>query len=90
VQVTVQAYVNYGRWVADCPNPACTNAMAIEPGKDEFRCEFWGGTPQAPRLEGCRTVAEIGWPDDPYGVMADLIDLPEPQRNWRPATVEAQ
>ena len=26
------AYVNHGRWVADCPTPACHSAMAITPG----------------------------------------------------------
>jgi hypothetical protein len=82
------ARLDWGRFVADCPNPACTNALAVEPGQEMFKCEFKGGTPAAPRIEGCRTVAPLDWPADPDAVWREVADLPESQQNWRPQTGE--
>lgn len=69
------AYLNWGRWVADCPNPACTNAMQVEPGQAQFECT---------RPAGCGTTAPLAWPDDPAAVEAEVADLPESQRHWKP------
>jgi hypothetical protein len=78
------ARLDWGRFVADCPNPACANAMGVEPGQELFRCEFPAGTPQAPRIDGCRTVAPIDWPADPEAIWRAVADLPESQQQWRP------
>ena len=32
------AYVNHGRWVADCPSPACTGAELVDPQDPRFYC----------------------------------------------------
>jgi hypothetical protein len=32
------AYVNHGRWVADCPSPACTGAELVDPDEPRFYC----------------------------------------------------
>ena len=31
-----QAYVNHGRWVADCPRPYCGNALKLTPNQAVF------------------------------------------------------
>lgn len=67
------AYINWGRIVADCPNPDCTNALALDPGQSEFRC-----------LQGCGMVAQVEWPEDIGAIEASLADLPESQQQWRP------
>lgn len=34
----VVAYVNHGRWVADCPDPACAGAELVDPAEPLFYC----------------------------------------------------
>lgn len=77
------ARLDWGRWLADCPNPECTNAMALEVGQQRWHCRFpldsvghaWGG---------CGVTAGVVWPDNPESIARELAGLPEAKRNWRP------
>lgn len=68
-----RAYINFGRWVADCPSD-CGSALQLQPGQTLFPCEE------------CRRFAEIDWPDDPDGLWEALQRRPAPRnRNWFPS-----
>ena len=75
---TAYAEVNWGRWIARCPNPHCHNAMALEPGQTTFHCQGPGS---------CWSRAQILWPPQH---MADgiaellMIRRDETTRNWLP------
>ncbi len=70
------AEANWGRWIARCPRPWCTNAMAVSPGQPWFRCDGPGG---------CGWVARLSWPADPEAIEALLLMRPvERTRNWLP------
>lgn len=72
-----RAYVNHGRWVADCPRPYCGNAVALEPRQTTFHCGSAGG---------CQLIAEVVWPSDADEIWAALAVRPVPTtRNWAPA-----
>ena len=77
------ARLDWGRWVADCPSPYCTNAMMLEPGQQEFRCRFLID-PQRQAYGGCGASAPIEWPADAAGVQAGQAGKPEAEQNWRP------
>ena len=73
-----RAFLDWGRWVADCPGPKCTYAQGLTIGQDRMVCRNGDGT-------GCGTEAEIVWPKDPEGIMADLIDKADPLQRWTPS-----
>lgn len=67
-----RAYVNFGRWVADCPIE-CGCALELRPGQLTFAC-----------VE-CKTITLLEWPDDPDGIWEALLERPAPKtRNWFP------
>src|SRR5512134_438542 len=67
------AYVNHGRWIADCPFPDCGNAEKLQPRQSTFYCT------------NCRFVGDVVWPGDADGIDAALSQRPVPQtRNWAP------
>lgn len=69
------AYVNHGRWVADCPRRYCNSAMALDPLQVLFRCEG-----------GCGLAVEITWPEQAADIFLALDLRPVPAtRNWAPA-----
>jgi hypothetical protein len=71
------AYVNNGRWVADCPRPHCNNAVTVEPTQSTFYCAGRGG---------CQLVAPLAWPLDVKEIWSALMARPVPAtRNWAPA-----
>ncbi len=73
---TALAYVNHGRWVADCPRPFCGNAMALEANQPVFGCAGAGG---------CGMAAVISWPTDAQEIWDALMRRPVPgTRNWFP------
>lgn len=76
------AVYDWGRWVADCPNPACTNALAVEPGQTGWLCRYV--SPATGQVIGCNTQAPLDWPPDPHAIAAALADKPESARCWRP------
>lgn len=72
----VYAEANWGRWVARCPAPWCTNAMQVTPGQDAFVCAGLGG---------CGCGADVVWPTDPDAIELILTMRPVPAtRNWLP------
>ncbi len=64
------AYVNGGRWVADCP--VCNGGIAC-----------WTENPDGACLD-CGNVFKIGFPDDIEQVEAALEKRPTPRQNWLP------
>lgn len=71
-----EAYVNHGRWIADCPRPYCGNALKLLPRQTQFYCAPEGG---------CQQIAEVLWPADADGITAALEVRPVPTtRNWEP------
>jgi len=69
-----QAFVNMGRWIADCPRQHCTNAEKLNLGQTTLRCS------------NCLQVATVEWPKDVVEITAVLERRPVPQtRNWAPA-----
>lgn len=72
----VRIEANHGRWVARCPRPWCTNAIALNPGDTQFECAA---------ADGCGQVADVIWPPDPAAIEALLLMRPVPAtRNWLP------
>jgi hypothetical protein len=78
------AFLDWDRWVADCPSPSCTNALEVAPEQDGFRCGYWVGPGPNDRVPGCGITAPLDWPDDPAAVKARFASLPDPQRHWHP------
>lgn len=67
------AYVNHGRWVADCA--VCPSALAVKPGQTTFACQD----------QLCGAASELVWPADVAGIDALLAERPNPaNRNWHP------
>ena len=71
----VYAYVNHGRWVADCPQPGCTGAMMV--------------TEQQPMHCGNRDCGGGPWtvafPAERQQIEVLLLLRPvDRNRNWRP------
>lgn len=76
--VKAVAYVNHGRWIADCPTPYCGNALSLEPKQTMFHCSSDVG--------GCQSIAEVLWPSETEAIDAVLSNRPIPAtRNWAPA-----
>lgn len=76
------AYVNWGRWVADCPRPFCWNAEHL----GYYEGEFGGLTEAGFACRRCQTTYPARWPDAALraGVEQLLVDRPDPRtRNWR-------
>jgi len=71
------AEANWGRWIARCPRPYCTNALALMgPEETIFVCVA---------EDGCGQVAEIIWPPDPDAIKTLLLMRPVPRtRSWVP------
>jgi hypothetical protein len=80
------ARLDWGRWVADCPNPMCSSAMHLERGQRDFHCRF--KLDDRGNYGGCGTLAPIAWPGDPAGIEAGVADLPESRQQWRPPVDE--
>lgn len=77
------AYIDWGRWVANCPAPPCSNALKIQQGQEQWECRYQISD-DPPTYGGCGTRAPIDWPADPAAVMAPLLTLSEADRHWHP------
>lgn len=70
------AEANWGRWIARCPRPHCTNALALAPMQDMYECYGPGG---------CGYVGRVSWPADPQAIEALLAMRPVARtQNWQP------
>lgn len=66
------AYVNHGRWIADCPID-CGGAQELDNGQTMFACKE------------CYQMSEVEWPKDPGGIWEALAKRVNPKnRNWYP------
>ncbi len=66
-------YFNWGRWVADCPTPSCSNAEEYGRGLTDgsMVCSF------------CHRMSKVVWPDDRAAIEKVLNGRPVPStRNW--------
>ncbi len=75
----VYAYVNHGRWVADCE---CAGAELVRDG-DDFFCRSCGNA----EAEG--EPRPIEWPASRAEIEAVLALRPGLNRNWRPGETVA-
>ncbi|MFT2016287.1 hypothetical protein ACMA1D_10655 [Streptomyces sp. 796.1] len=73
ITAKARAYVNHGRWVADCPVD-CGSALALQPRQSAYHC------PE------CKQLAKVEWPANADDIMAALERRMVPRtRNWFPA-----
>lgn len=73
--MTTYAYVNHGRWIADCPDTRCGNAVALEPKQSSYHC-----------VGGCNLITGIVWPTAADDITRALAERPrDVNRNWAPA-----
>lgn len=71
------AYVNHGRWVADCGRRPCPEAHRVKPG-DGFECR------------NCGWFGPVEFPDDQKDIELVLAKRPVPEsRNWWPGELVA-
>ncbi|MFQ5516390.1 MAG: hypothetical protein ACE5E8_02350 [Acidimicrobiia bacterium] len=76
--MTVKAYFNWGRWVADCPDADCRNAEELNPPVGIMHCTF------------CDRVWPVVWPDDWKWIQDICERRPVPStRNWYPGETVA-
>ena len=71
------ARIEYGHWLADCPNPHCDSAMRLEYGSG-YVCDGLGG---------CGQAAAVDWPApaDAQAIVRLLALRPAARnRNWLP------
>lgn len=72
------AYMNWGRWISDCPREDCSYAFELQPGQERYVCRTRQG-------EGCGAEAPIEWPPDAAEIEAELQRRPVTStRNWYP------
>lgn len=72
VPAQARAYVNYGRWVADCP-AECGGAMTLEGRQNLFACAV------------CKQINQVEWPPNPDEIFETLLRRPlAKNRNWFP------
>lgn len=75
-KTVAQAYINFGRWVSDCP-ASCGNAYAVTPGQTQFHCAL--------AHDGCGYLGELVWDPNSSAVWEALMERPMPRtRNWFP------
>lgn len=67
-----RAYVNHGRWIADCPCE-CGSALSLEPKQTAYHC------PE------CEWIGQVEWPDNADEIWEVLQERHVPRtRNWFP------
>lgn len=68
---STRPFLSWGRWVADCGYPDCTNAKIVIPGQTQFLCD-------APpdNVDVCLRTSTIVWSDDVGDRMAQVAGLP--------------
>jgi len=75
----VEAYVNHGRWVADCPE--CNVGLQLPRGAYQVKAEF---VMIREECVTCSAPTRVVWPDDPDSIDTALKDRPQINRNWYP------
>jgi ssDNA-binding Zn-finger/Zn-ribbon topoisomerase 1 len=70
------AYLNWGRWVADCSN--CGSAMELQIGQSTFRCWVPSG------IGVCNFTTDLVWPEDPAAIHAGVAGNDPKDQDWTP------
>jgi len=71
--MTTYAYMNHGRWVADCARPYCGGAERVNAPFDTFFCHE------------CGQFNTVDFPNDARRIERLLAGRPNPvTRNWHP------
>lgn len=69
---TALAYINFNRWVADCPT-GCGSAFGLQPHEQIVQCTE------------CGNICPVQWPPDADELWEALMERPLPRtRNWFP------
>jgi hypothetical protein len=72
ITTRARAYVNHGRWIADCPDE-CGGATMLDPRQNYIVCG------------NCKGLSTVEWPADPDGITEALDERRNAQnRNWYP------
>lgn len=75
-----RAYVNYGRWVADCPT-GCGSALALINEDGDLMHVY--------ACIECHALSTVDWPANAEEIWEALQERPYPRvRNWFPASHE--
>ena len=80
----VQANVNHGRWIVDCPNEGCGNAIVVSEREPYYICTDCGS-----QENGGRWYV-VAFPPDKSDIEAVLLERPTIRpfdaetRNWSP------
>lgn len=83
--VAALAYVNAGRWVAECPFPGCRSAQVVAESDRRWLCpECANG--------GTNRWARVTWPSDSHRarVERELAPRPPLNTNWTPGETVRQ
>lgn len=84
----MNAYLNWGRWVVDCPNPGCLSAMAVDAGSAGTVC-MCRDVEICDHGPACLAIIRPVWPDDLELIEAVLAGRPRRNRNWIPGETVA-
>jgi hypothetical protein len=77
----MNAYVNYGRWIVDCPDPDCYAALTITDNNCECRDTYVCDHPQQP----CGATVQAEMPPNEPEITRLLEQRPRrANRNWVP------
>ena len=66
-----EAFLNWGRWVAECSDPDCLDARELTPGETSMRCIL--GHPST-----------VQWPGNASAIADAVAIRPAKNRNWFP------
>lgn len=85
-----RAYVNWGRWIAVCPNPDCNSAEELHPWSEytctHRECRVTEFPDSIFHCSNCHLITPIEWPMNAYEIWRELQNRPkEENRNWYPA-----
>jgi hypothetical protein len=92
----LDARMNHGRWIVDCPNPACKGAELARPGEDFICSDCYieealasdgavGATARAREIARVRgEVYAVRFPADKAAIEAVLRPRPLKHMNWQP------
>lgn len=71
------AYMNWGKWVADCTRN-CGYAVSLKEGQTSFVCDLSSG--------GCGHINPVAWPSNAVEIWDILLERPMMKtRNWFPS-----
>ena len=71
---SVQAVLDYGRWIVRCPTDGCFNATYASETDRRFYCHVCGFG-----------WIKVDWPDNRDEIEAELVGRPPAHQNWEPA-----